>query len=680
LIASALLLAALVTAPLPGGDRYVAARAAENDAKFAEAYPIYKECADAGGPLAPYAMVRGARCMALGGSQNEAIEVYRTTVQNFPEGPWIRLAEIEFAELLVKMGRYQDASRLYSHALDLNVRPTWMRRYEWGAADALLKDSETQNSGYRYFRSTMESARYGSERLDAARRLIVSPDFDDRVAALSGMLQSVAVKDARDALGIVQSNFAAQSASSADLKLLQFGIDALTGDPAAALTQVTLLLEQSPEQRFGPLALHLIARGFIGKEQYEATRSVCDTMAKLFPKAPLTGESFWRLGAALAEAKHHVQAIDVYTRLAEACPEHPRAGDAVLAAGRLCEGDGNTETAIATYRKLAASPTPNRRTAAALFRSGELAEKLGRRDEALNDYLRSIQEPIGDFYVHRAADRVHTLDSKEQRIGPSLPVTGEKSFVRSIAIGQAAPQPEDVLNEERMQRLQFFGAHGLPEGEWEALDIAQSLDGGPKTAAYLRAMGDAGLAHTAMETADALNWGLQNGAPTAERLCVLFPRAYWDAAAAEAKLASVDPYLLLAIARQESTFRAAIESHAGAKGVMQVMPSTAKWITKSLETLDAEDAQKLHDPSTSIRLGARYIGMMLERYNGNVVLALGAYNAGPGNMNKWIRAHETDDMDAFIQNIPYEETKNYVRRVLGNYAAYRSLYPSDVGK
>ena len=141
--------------------------------------------------------------------------------------------------------------------------------------------------------------------------------------------------------------------------------------------------------------------------------------------------------------------------------------------------------------------------------------------------------------------------------------------------------------------------------------------------------------------------------------------------AAETRL---DPYLLLAIARQESTFRPAIGSSAGALGVMQLMPSTAAWMVGVEDGIEAEHAADLTLPSNSLRLGAYYLRRMLDRSGGNVAVALAAYNAGPGNVSKWERERRGQDTETFIENIPFGETRNYVKRVLANYAAYRSLY------
>jgi soluble lytic murein transglycosylase len=162
-----------------------------------------------------------------------------------------------------------------------------------------------------------------------------------------------------------------------------------------------------------------------------------------------------------------------------------------------------------------------------------------------------------------------------------------------------------------------------------------------------------------------------------QRLRALYPLAYWEQAFSVGKETGIDPYLLLAMARQESVFQPRIESHAGARGLMQVMPATAAWLAKVEPAVSMDHAHDWHRPEYSLRMGAYYMVRMIERSAGNLVYAVASYNAGPGNVSKWQRRFSEADLDEFIDSIPFEETRDFVRKVLGNYAAYHSLYGVD---
>ncbi len=133
-----------------------------------------------------------------------------------------------------------------------------------------------------------------------------------------------------------------------------------------------------------------------------------------------------------------------------------------------------------------------------------------------------------------------------------------------------------------------------------------------------------------------------------------------------------------AIARQESQFDRQIVSHAGARGLMQLMPGTAREQAGKLGM--SYNPGALNDPSYNILLGSGYFQRMLDYYGGSYPLAVAAYNAGPGNVNKWIRANGDPrvagaDMLRWIEQIPIFETRNYVQRVLENAVVYEAMNP-----
>lgn len=132
--------------------------------------------------------------------------------------------------------------------------------------------------------------------------------------------------------------------------------------------------------------------------------------------------------------------------------------------------------------------------------------------------------------------------------------------------------------------------------------------------------------------------------------------------------------LIHAITRQESQFDREAISHAGARGLMQLMPGTAKETSGKINLSYSRDALTT-DTDYNVRLGSTYIQRMMSYYNGSYPLAVAAYNAGPGNVNKWLRANgdpRTSEIGIleWIERIPIYETKNYVQRVLENAVMY----------
>lgn len=123
------------------------------------------------------------------------------------------------------------------------------------------------------------------------------------------------------------------------------------------------------------------------------------------------------------------------------------------------------------------------------------------------------------------------------------------------------------------------------------------------------------------------------------------------------------------------TRRFVLRDRAGAKGLMQLMPRTVKWLGDTDRAVSRNTSQRLDEPRHSLRMGAVYFKRMLDRSDGNIAFALGSYNAGPGNFDKWRRRNPDMPLAESIEKIPFSETRNYVKRILAHYATYKSIYP-----
>jgi soluble lytic murein transglycosylase len=158
---------------------------------------------------------------------------------------------------------------------------------------------------------------------------------------------------------------------------------------------------------------------------------------------------------------------------------------------------------------------------------------------------------------------------------------------------------------------------------------------------------------------------------------LLYPRPYWESIVRYSNEYGVDPYLVVALMREESLFNSQARSKTGALGLMQIMPSTGQGIAKGLR-MEWEGPEMLLVPQTNIRFGIYYLSSLKKRFNNNPILMLSGYNAGPNATRKWLDKSPSDvDMDIFVANIPYSETHYYVTRVLKSYWIYRLLYDPE---
>ncbi|MCL1975571.1 MAG: lytic transglycosylase domain-containing protein [Firmicutes bacterium] len=151
-----------------------------------------------------------------------------------------------------------------------------------------------------------------------------------------------------------------------------------------------------------------------------------------------------------------------------------------------------------------------------------------------------------------------------------------------------------------------------------------------------------------------------------------YPLNYQAQVEVIAKEYEIDPWLIYAIIRMESDFKLRAESPAGARGLMQLMPSTAQWITEVAGfNLSEED---IWLPENNIRLGCWYIDWLRDYYNGDMVIAVAAYNAGMSNVNSWIASGVWNGNLQELSGIPFSETRKYISHVYESYNMYHNLY------
>ncbi len=139
-----------------------------------------------------------------------------------------------------------------------------------------------------------------------------------------------------------------------------------------------------------------------------------------------------------------------------------------------------------------------------------------------------------------------------------------------------------------------------------------------------------------------------------------------------AKEYDLDENFVYAIICAESSFRADAQSSAGAKGLMQLMPQTAKWLKEKYH-MDL-DENNLFDPETNIHFGCQYLKYLNERFDNDMTLVLAAYNGGEGNVRKWLKSSIYSSDGKTLTNIPYKETANYVKKVSTYYELYQKIY------
>ncbi|MBI2422136.1 MAG: transglycosylase SLT domain-containing protein [Candidatus Hydrogenedentes bacterium] len=661
---------------LPGQGSYLAGSSAERIGRLDAAILAYSACAQEDPNLAPYATAQLGQCYERQGDFARAEAAYQRAITEFGGGPWVRMAKAMLASLYHDQNRNEALPGIYQDVLQVAPQPWWIDSIRWQAGERLVETGHAADFGHLQFRNIVEYVGLLQPRLDAARKLIHSNDSLDRALAILGMLRSNAYPEA--AQEYLKQSF---SVRAGDLELAPSALNerlfhALNGDEAA----LAPVWNENPYHPWLWVWMACTLRNSAVNEQWPAADYLMDRMIALDPQRRDTGDALWWYAKHVEATRDHAAAIPIYRRLGEACTTHYRADDALYRIAEIHLEAGNTAAGIEAYAQVGELLPGTRLAPQALFECARLQENLKQADAAIESYELAARIGFGNYYAHRALGRLQELSAqpappamiKVDGVRPSMALIPTREPLRLTDTPNLEQRPE-------VARLRFFGAHGLDAGEWEALDWCLNADP-DATSDYLRVAADAGFAHTALQFADAKKVGAANEAmPPMSRLQLEYPRAYWQQVKREADAVGLDPYLLLAVAKQESTFRPGLTSSAGAQGLMQIMPGTAKWLVKVEPDITEDNIGNLMSPENSLKVGAHYLSRMYDRSGGNLIDTLASYNGGPGNCDKWRKKFPDLGSDDFIEAIPFDETQNYVKRVLGYYAAYRSMY-SAVGQ
>jgi len=248
------------------------------------------------------------------------------------------------------------------------------------------------------------------------------------------------------------------------------------------------------------------------------------------------------------------------------------------------------------------------------------------------------------YYGFLAADELGGRYALEQDV-----LVADEASLQSLAANPALI---------RARELFLVGLEGRGRSEWDA--VVTHLESAEKIQAAI-------LAH---------RWGWHSRAIATvaslgeyDDLAIRYPLPYFDLFERAASAASISPTWAYGIARSESLFMRDVRSRAGAIGLMQLMPATGRQVATELR-LPFNGLATLTDPEANIRLGTTYLGQMASRYAGNAVAATAAYNAGPQRVDAWLPDKGSVDARIWIENIPFNETRTYVKRVMAAQAIF----------
>ncbi|MCF0216395.1 MAG: lytic transglycosylase domain-containing protein [Fibrobacteraceae bacterium] len=310
---------------------------------------------------------------------------------------------------------------------------------------------------------------------------------------------------------------------------------------------------------------------------------------------------------------------------------------------------------------------------------GDTYMKMGKDSLAREAYLDCIKDFPLAYYAHRSREKLveyKLMDASQVPYAKGVPMSKEQTLAW-IQESQKGVKKDSSYNAKRYERIRTLFLYGFSDEAFALYDEARKKN--YKRLDFLYEYGK--LFYEVGETASGYRLArqFQNNidrrrlmmAPI-DVLHYLYPVPYFDQVVYHSGN-RIDPYFVYSVMRQESIFNFQIASPVGACGLLQIMPATGKMLA-ALENLENFNPNQLYNAFMNIRLGVRYLVDLKAEYKDDYMYVLGNYNAGPKPTKRWQAAGEGLPWDVRVEEISYWETRDYVKRVMGNYWIYQEIY------
>lgn len=486
--------------------------------------------------------------------------------------------------------------------------------------------------------------------LEAAGVRLPPFTFAERIERAERLLHGGVPAQAADEAERIVADTREPSIALRALRVVADGARAL-GRYAFAARALELAIPRAPGEQQTALQLErakLLARA----GQRQQALAVFDLVAVAGAEAE-AAEALYHYARLLEEIDRAAAAAEVYRAVVARYPSREVAGASLWRLGWLAWAKGDARAAEQSWTRVGEPGADRTYRIPALYWAGRAREQQGDRAGAERLFARVLAEAPRTYYGVLAAARAPAATNAGAKAGVALP----------------AEPFQAVAADPAFARVELLRRIGLVEDAFQELEELSQRAAGDPVRLY-------GLASAYVKEERyhlALRIFRRSLAPLAATGDPAIPRAFWemfypfgwraevtDAAAR----AGLDPYLVAAVVREESSYYPRAVSRAGARGLMQLLPQTARLLAPTGD---------LDDPALNLQLGTRFLAALLREWS-DPRLALAAYNAGPKRVRQWWSARRTDDVEAFIEQIPYDETRHYVKRVVLSWDEYRRIY------
>lgn len=630
---------------------YKKARDLENAKDYKTAYDLYNALDPSYGALIDFVLFHRAEVAKQIPDEASVIKDLKTIIEKYPDSPIVDLATYSLGQSYVRIKDDENAKKYFEQTIKQFPKTNYAIASEYYLGELCAKQPKELQQAIKYFAAYLKEAPDGSFSVNSAEALIKLvgtdklTDEENQLIGLAyyhGGYYSSAINFLKNDFN--ESTWYALGKSYQITGQTQLAIDTFS----RALNTFSKINPEEVDNAFKATAL-------IKGNDVEAWE-YCE---KIFPNYADIGLYF------KAQKVYDYQGKNLYKEIVTRFPNSRYAPEASWVVFWDLFNSGHYKEAIEHGRNhLKAYPTAQS-SPRIVYWVGKAYERLAQKNNAITVYERLISHFPNNYYSYRADERLNELKyKKSDNLWKTIPA----GYHYNSDWSPPLPIPyEEIANTfgDKLAELMY-----LDDIESANYILRKDLD--PRIESYFQLR--QGLKSKSIVVLRDKQQDFLKTLPGDEKAWeLLYPLHFSDLIKINATKYTLDPLLVQALTREESYFNPQAISSSSAKGLMQLIPSTAQAVA-NWEKLPGFSQFDLFKPEINIRLGTRYLKYTHEKFAGNSMLAVAAYNGGPGNVSRWLGSISTDDWDQFVENIPLTETRNYVKKVFTSYWSYREIY------
>ncbi len=640
------------------------------DHHFAEASADFSAASSHGSALADYADYLGAQAQLQAGHGAAAFALLNNFAARHPGSIFIADAPILLANAYMQQGDAQDALHVLTPLTNTEQGSHSDFQYALARANQLSGNAAEASRLYRQIYLAQPLTLEAAQSRTQLDQLKVAPlTAAERKSHADQLFLAHRYADAEDEYSAISRNDGSLNSADRDaleiyMAVCQLRTKRLTGREAEKLPETT--------DDSGAARLYILAEIARNDNDEVLQRQYIDTLSTQFPHSHWLEEALYSAGNMYLLKHDYAHATASYATLVQLFPTSTYAPSAHWRAAWMNYRLRNyPEAARLMDEQIQTYPGGQEIPGALYWRARMYEDEEHNYGQALNYYHTLTNDYPNYYYAILARQRLTALAGQTATAAPA-PFLAYVHPPETVPLTDVLPENDIHLIKARLLANAALNEYIAPEiqagagaATWGLLAQAEIYASYGEYFRALQTMKHSGLHYFNYEIGDvpAAYWHL------------LFPQPYWTDIVDNAEKNQLDPYLVASLIRQESEFNPGAISRANAYGLMQLLPSVGKSISRH-EGNHHFSASQLLDPPTNIELGTANLKEVLDRFNGQPEYALAAYNAGDTPVRQWLAANDYKDVPEFVESIPFTETRDYVQAILRNREMYRQLYPT----